>query len=87
MQPFEFVGSYSFQIASGLLLSGFTPTVTKLCLIMTMVPDVLLDSNLLGVCDNKCPYLQVYMYINRLGAIYHYAVIGLIHIMEGVLAI
>ena len=55
---------------------------------MTMMPDVLLDCYLFWVQDNESDHLmQVHMHIYILDAIYCYVVIGLMHIMEGVLVI
>ena len=49
-----------------------------------MTPDVLFSMSLLQVHDNECLQIQVPIYL--LYAIYHHAVIGLMRIIEGALA-
>ena len=56
------------------------------CLIMMMMPDVLLVS-VYYKCVIMSAEIQVYMPIYLLDAIYHHAVIGLMHITDGVLVI
>ena len=50
-----------------------------------MMPDVLFSMSLLQVHDNECIYIPVNVPIYLLDAIYHHAVIGLMHIMEDAL--